>query len=221
MPQSLLAVIFDHDGTLVDSEPVHHRCWQEAIAPFGAQFALHDYVTHLTGIPSTSSAQWIVDRFNLPIEAQALYAQKQKNVDKFLRTEAFPLMPYAEELVRFCFERGLKLAVASGAGKQEITHSLSAHGLDRWIEVVASKNDVANNKPAPDVYLLALGHLGINAAQAIAIEDSNAGEASALAASLTCVRLRPSRAHEQVIGVQSLKDAQNWLEQHLNNHSHN
>ncbi|HEY6530361.1 MAG TPA: HAD family phosphatase [Cellvibrionaceae bacterium] len=217
MPKPLLAVIFDHDGTLVDSEPVHHRCWQEAIAPYGAHFALHDYVTHLTGIPSASSAQWIIDRFNLPIDAQALYAQKQKHVDTFLRSDAFPLMPNAEELVRFCFEHGLKLAVASGAGKKEITHSLSAHGLDRWIDVVASKNDVASNKPAPDVYLLALQRLGINAAHAIAVEDSNAGEASALAAALTCVRLRPSRAHEQVIGVQSLKDAQNWLERHLNN----
>lgn len=211
MPHSLKAVIFDHDGTLVNSEPVHHACWLKAIAVYNAEFSLQEYVTHLTGIPSSSSAQWIIERFNLPIEPAALYARKQAHVDEYLKTNAFPLMPHAEDLVRFCFEAGLKLAVASGAGAQEIHRSLNAHGLDRWIQVVASKNDVARNKPAPDVYQLALQRLGVAAAQAIAVEDSDVGQASALAAALTCLRLHPSAEHPQVVGVTSLHEVGNWL----------
>ncbi len=211
MPSALCAVIFDHDGTLVNSEPVHHACWLKAIAPYGVAFSLEDYVAQLTGIPSLSSAQWIIDRFNLPIDAKSLYAQKQAQVDEYLRSEAFPLMPHAREVVQFCHAAGLKLAVASGAGAKEINRSLAAHGLDQWITVVASKDDVARNKPAPDVYQLALRALGVEPTQAIAVEDSNVGQASALAAALTCLRLHPSAPHPQVVGVQSLADVQNWL----------
>lgn len=211
MPQLLKAVIFDHDGTLVNSEPVHHACWLKAIDQYDAHFSLQEYVTHLTGIPSSSSAQWIIERFNLPITPAALYARKQAHVDEYLTSNAFPLMPHAEELVRFCFEAGLKLAVASGAGAQEIHRSLNAHGLDRWIKQVASKDDVARNKPAPDVYLLALQQLGEDAAQCLAIEDSNVGQAAALAANLRCLRLHPGEPHPQVVGISSLQAAHHWL----------
>ena len=215
MPQPLNAVIFDHDGTLVNSEPVHHACWLKAIEVYGAHFSLQDYVTHLTGIPSSSSAQWIIERFNLPTTPAELYACKQRHVDEYLTTQAFPLMPHAEELVRFCFEAGLKLAVASGAGAQEIHRSLNAHGLDRWIKTVASKDQVARNKPAPDVYCLAMEQLGVMAAQSVAIEESNVGQAAALAADLTCLRLHPAAAHAQVVGIHSLHEAQLWLQERM------
>ena len=215
MTHPLLAVIFDHDGTLVDSEPVHHRCWQMALEPFGASFSLEDYVTHLAGIPSLSSAKWMIERFHLSIEPATLYGKKQAYIDEFLKTDAFPLMPQAEELVRFCHQHGLKLAVASGSGQKEIHRSLSAHGLDRWITIVASKNDVSRNKPAPDVYHLALKHLGVSAAQSVAIEDSTAGETAALAADILCLRLHGTRPHHRVVPIHSLLDAQNWLRNKL------
>lgn len=215
MPHPLKAVIFDHDGTLVNSEPVHHACWLKAIDIYGVEFSLQDYVTHLTGIPSSSSAQWIINRFNLPTEPAALYACKQAHVDDYLKANAFPLMPHAKALVRYCFEAGLKLAVASGAGAQEIHRSLNAHGLNRWIPVVASKNDVARNKPAPDVYLLAIDKLGEDASGCIAIEDSEVGQAAALAANLQCLRLHLRRPHPQVVGINSLADAQAWLQGHI------
>lgn len=215
MTHPLLAVIFDHDGTLVDSEPVHHRCWQQALEPYGANFSLADYVTHLAGIPSLSSAQWMIERFDLPTSPATLYEHKQAYIDDFLKTSAFALMPHAEELVRFCHQHGLKLAVASGSGHTEIHRSLSAHGLDRWITIVASKNDVTRNKPAPDVYHLALQRLGVSAAHAVAIEDSTAGETAALAADILCLRLHSTRPHHQVVPIGSLADAQHWLKTKL------
>jgi beta-phosphoglucomutase-like phosphatase (HAD superfamily) len=186
------------------------------LAPFKAEFSLEDYTRHLTGIPSTSSAQWIIDRFALPTEAASLYAQKQAHVDEYLASHAFPLMPYAAELVRYCFEAGLKLAVASGAGRAEIQRSLEAHGLQQWISVVASKDDVPRNKPAPDVYLLALKQLDERAAHSIAIEDSNVGQASALAAGLTCLRLHPGGPQSNIVAIESLADVQVWLEARIN-----
>jgi HAD superfamily hydrolase (TIGR01509 family) len=211
MKHPLIAVIFDHDGTLVDSEPVHHRCWQQALEPFKTSFPLQDYVTHLAGIPSLNSAQWMIERFDLPTDPATLYGTKQAYIDAFLTTDAFPLMPHAEELVRFCHERNLRLAVASGSGHKEIHRSLSAHGLNRWISIVASKNDVTHNKPAPDVYHLALQRLGVSAEQTVAIEDSTAGETAALAADLWCLRLHSTRPHLQVVPIHTLKDAMDWV----------
>jgi HAD superfamily hydrolase (TIGR01509 family) len=214
MPNALNAILFDHDGTLVDSEPVHYHCWQEILAPWGASFSLEHYNQQLNGMPSLQSARWIVNFCQLPISPAELYSLKQARVDAYLVQQPFPLMPGAYELVAFCADKGLKLAVASGAGRHEIQRSLHAHGLDRFIRHIASKDDVVNNKPAPDVYRLAMEKLAETPAHCWAVEDSTSGQQAALAAGVTCLRLGTAAPVAGLVLCQDLQHVQETIAQH-------
>lgn len=182
------AVIFDHDGTLVDSEPVHLFCWREVLKPLNASLSQEDYSLNLTGMPSIYSAAWLVDKFNLDIAPDALLSEKQKLLREFLTSEPFPLMPEVEPLLRYLNGLGLPLAVATGASRHEVKSSLEKHQLTDYFAAVVSKEDVINNKPAPDVYHLAAQKLGIAAEFCIAVEDSDNGEQAARSAGIRCLR---------------------------------
>ncbi|MCR6651637.1 MAG: HAD family phosphatase [Cellvibrionaceae bacterium] len=182
------AVIFDHDGTLVDSEPVHLSCWREVLKPHRATLSQEDYQRNLTGMPSSYSAAWLVDKFNLDTAPDALLSEKQKLLRELLTNEPFPLMPEVEPLLKYLRGLGLPLAVATGASRDEVASSLDKHGLKNYFATVISKEDVANNKPAPDVYQLAAQKLGIATDRCVAVEDSDNGEQAARAAGMRCLR---------------------------------
>lgn len=188
------AVIFDHDGTLVDSEPVHRSCWQKALDPFGAHLSQEQYSEHLSGIPSIRSAQWLITQFNLDYAAADLLHSKQRYLQQYLLEQACPLMKNARTLLEQLEAQNMPLAIASGAGSGEVQRTLQFHRLGHFFPVVVTKDDVTHNKPAPDVYLAAAERLQVSAEQCLAIEDSDSGQASALAAGMRCIRLdTPSR----------------------------
>lgn len=196
------AVIFDHDGTLVDSEPHHLAAWQELLAPYNATLSTEEYQRHLSGRPSLASAQWLTERFDLPLAAEALFQQKHRALCAWLEHQAYPLMPGALPLLQALLETGTPLAVASGASSSEVQSSLERHNLHPFFPVVVTRDQVTHNKPAPDVYLLAAQQLGIAPEDCLAIEDSDSGQRAALAAGMSCLRLdthteldAPSRSH--------------------------
>lgn len=188
------AVIFDHDGTLVDSEPVHLRCWQQVLAPYEKSLSAHQYTHHLSGIPSISSATWLVSEFELNASPEKLLFAKQAYFNRYLEAQACPLIADAKALLAQLLQREMLMAIASGAGKAEVERSLQYHQLGRYFRATVTKDDVPHNKPAPDVYLLAATKLEVSPHRCLAIEDSDSGQSSALAAGMQCLRLdTPSR----------------------------
>lgn len=213
--QSIKAVIFDHDGTLVDSEPVHWRCWTEVLRPLGPTLSQEDYKRNLSGMPSAVSAAWLADKFNLDVNPDALLAAKQKLLRAFLTNQAFPLMPGVARLLDDLARRRIPMAVASGADRVEVHRSLAYHGLTSHFTAVATQNDVTHNKPAPDVYLHAARALGTAPEHCIAIEDSDNGEQSALAARIFCLRLRPGEADPAAAGFADFDAIHAWIDRSL------
>jgi HAD superfamily hydrolase (TIGR01509 family) len=201
------AVIFDHDGTLVDSEPVHLACWQRTLEPYGKSLAAHQYTQHLSGFPSINSARWLIEQFQLDIEASALLAIKQAHLNHYLAAQACPIMADIPSLLEYLWQRKIPMAIASGASKSEVTRSLKFHSLEHYFRATVTNEDVTANKPAPDVYLLAAQLIGAEASQCIAIEDSDSGQTSALRAGMTCIRLNtPSElpAHPSCYTIPSI-----------------
>jgi len=109
------AIIFDHDGTLVDSEPVHHLLWQKTLEPFGVNLPLHIYKTQLSGRPTIRSAQWLVSTHKLDIDAANICETKLNAVKNYLIDNHFPLMDGVKALLSWLNQHPYKLAVASGA----------------------------------------------------------------------------------------------------------
>lgn len=183
------AIIFDHDGTLVNSEPVHLARWQSLLDPYGAQLTTEEYHRFLSGRPSLASAEWLVNRFALPVEPDVLFQQKHRAMCAWLSQQACPLMDGARTLLEHLQAAGVPLALASGASQAEVQASLKYHQLQNFFPVVTTREQVTHNKPAPDVYLLAAGGLGLAPEQCLAIEDSDSGQLAAQAAGMVCLRL--------------------------------
>lgn len=212
--QPIKAIIFDHDGTLVDSEPVHLKCWQEVLEAFQQHLSLEDYRTHLTGMPSKYSATWLANKFNLDVDPDALLQAKQKILKALLTESAFPLMPDVTALLNYLQTQAIPLAIATGASRYEIDRSLKFHDLSHYFQSVVSKEEVLHNKPAPDVYLKAAEELGIEPQYCLAIEDSDNGERSALAAGMPCIRFyaRPQEKPFPSNGFLSYRQLHTWLD---------
>lgn len=181
------AVLFDHDGTLVDSEARHCSLWQALLTRYGVALSVTEYAAAYAGMPTARTAELLVQRYALPIAPAALAAEKFARQFEYLRQHAYPLMPGAAAVLDELRGRGLRLAVVTGAPRASVTASLQAHALAAYFEVIVSGDEVAHNKPAPDGYQLALQRLQLPAADAVAVEDSAQGLAAAIGAGLRCL----------------------------------
>ena len=212
----LQGVIFDHDGTLVDSERKHYQLWVQLLAEYGIDFPEEEYKAHLAGVPTHFNAEYLVANYPLPLSADALFAKRELLTREAFGKEACPLIPGAQAFVEWVSEQSLKMAIATGAAPLEVQPTLTQHGFGVHFPIVATRDDVANAKPAPDVYLHALQLMQLNADACIAIEDSPTGLRSALAAGLPCIVVRNDYSRGLDFSgatavVDSMQAAQQWL----------
>lgn len=178
------AVIFDLDGTLIDSEPIHMASWNQILKPFGVTYSFEAYKS-CVGIGDFEFASATVRQHRLAADPQqlvqlkiALYRDLVRNVD---------LREGVAELLVALQEKGVKLAVASSESSAVIREILGNKGIDRYFSAVIGSDRVRRKKPDPECYLLAMEELNVTAAEALAIEDSTAGVQAACNAKIPVI----------------------------------
>ncbi len=189
------AILFDFDGVLVDSEPVHFECWQEILRTFGMHLDWETYRTHGIGVSDRDLMALICQQAGRPLEVDRLLAEyprkKELFRDRMLQRQAFP----TGVLELFPQLQAYQLAVVTSSGQSEVEPILREAGIHDFFRAVVYGGDVKKLKPAPDPYLLAVKKLGVR--RALVVEDSDAGEASARAAGLDVLRVEsPSEMPE-------------------------
>jgi HAD superfamily hydrolase (TIGR01509 family) len=194
----LRAVFFDHDGTLVDSEPIHLALWNAVLEKYRVRLGEPHYRAHYAGMPVRANAEDIVARFSLAVDPLALMAEKNAVTLGYLSRNAFPLMPGVRDAISAFSVLGLRLAVVSATSADRVRATLRAHALEPFFCLAVSSDDVARGKPAPDCYLFALARLGLRAGECIAIEDTEHGLQAALRAGIECIAVptEMSRQHD-------------------------
>lgn len=190
-------IIFDHDGTLVESEHEHYKIWRNIVHEFGHELSEEVYIANYSGVPTVQNAEMLIEMFKLPLSVEALCERKKQDMAHFLTHGHFAPMPFAPEILPLCTQHGLKLAIASGAKRAEIDHSRACHGYDEYCQVFVTYEDVENSKPAPDAYELAASQLGLEISECIAVEDSNSGVTSAKAAGMYCIAIPNAYSSKQ------------------------
>jgi beta-phosphoglucomutase len=182
------AILFDFDGVLVDSEPVHFECWQEILQTFDMHLDWETYRTHGIGVPDRDFMSMVCQHAGRPLEVDRLLAEyprkKELFLSRMLERQSFPagvlnLLPQLHDY---------QLAVVTSSGQSEVEPILRDAGIHGFFHTVVYGGDVKKLKPAPDPYLLAVQKLGVQTA--LVVEDSDAGEASARAAGLDVLRVR-------------------------------
>ncbi len=181
------AILFDFDGVLVDSEPVHFACWREVLTPLGVDLGWDMYAASCIGVADRE----MIHKFalNLGLDFDRLWAQYPRKKDLFRsRNEAeISFLPETLAVVREVAAKH-KVAVVSSSARVEVEPVLVRGGIRECFTALVCGSEVPKLKPAPDPYLRAAELLGSQ--RALVIEDSDAGEQSGRAAGFDVLRLR-------------------------------
>ena len=193
MPKAVQAVVFDFDGVLADSEPLHLRAYQEVLAEVQISVNQDEYYQRYLGFDDVGAfaaigndhGQHWTDR-----QIAALVERKTVIFDEMLTTVDVMFPAAAACIARLA--PVLPLGIASGALKHEIEAILRRAGLERQFLFIVAAGDTPASKPAPDPYRKAAELHGVPASACVAIEDSRWGIESAKAAGLRCVGITTS-----------------------------
>jgi HAD superfamily hydrolase (TIGR01509 family) len=167
------AVIFDCDGTLVDSMPAHFEAWCEALALYGAGGIFkEDVFFAMGGRPTRDIVVELNDEYGLHLDPVAVAFAKREAYLK--RLEAVTLI---DEVAAFAESlRGkIPMAIASGGSRMVVEKTLRIVGVSDWFDEVVTADDVTEGKPAPDVFLKASHLLGVVPSKCLALDDAPAG----------------------------------------------
>ncbi|GAB2825195.1 HAD family hydrolase [Streptomyces daliensis] len=182
----LPAVIFDLDGTLVDSEPNYYEAGRRVLARHGVNgFTWEDH-TRFIGIGTRETLATLREEHGIDAPVDTLLAEKNHAYLELARagTEVFPGM---RELVGLLHTAGHPMAVASGSSRAAIEAVLAGTGLDALLTVHVSAEEVGRGKPEPDVFLEAARRLGARPADCVTLEDAPPGAEAARRAGMRCV----------------------------------
>ncbi|MFH8493090.1 HAD family hydrolase [Streptomyces coeruleorubidus] len=183
-----ISVIFDLDGTLVDSEPNYYEAGRQTLAEHGVpDFDWTDHERYVGISTQETVADWI-ERYGLRASVEELFTAKNRRYLELARssTRAYPEMRNFVELLA---AEGVPMAVASGSSLEAIEAVLTGTGLDAHLRTVVSADEVPHGKPAPDVFLEAARRLGADPAACVVLEDAAPGAAAAHAAGMRCIAL--------------------------------
>ncbi len=174
------AILFDFDGVLLDTEPVHWACWAEELAGLGITLTWDFYQRNCIGIDDRDMLRMIASQSDPPRDWRELFALYPAKKELFRARMAQPPFDPALPALLASLHQHYRLAVVSSSSCAEIDPLLVAGGLRAHFDTVVGGEQVEHHKPAPEPYLLAVTRLGVT--QALVLEDSAAGIASARAA---------------------------------------
>jgi HAD superfamily hydrolase (TIGR01509 family) len=181
----LVAVVFDMDGLLLDSERPLVEAWTEAARELDCSFA-PELLLRVLGRPGAEG----VALFRAALGSDFPYDQARARVRSLLsarQAQGFAVKPGARQLLACLHARQVPCAVASSAQRKQLEARLIQAGLYPHFEAFAGGDEVAHGKPAPDVFLLAAERLGVNPSACLVFEDSEHGARGAVAAGMQVV----------------------------------
>ena len=210
------AVIFDFDGVIVDTEPLHYKAFQEVLEPLGIGFPWQEYVDTYMGFDDRDA---FLEAFRVhgkdldDRRLTQLVASKSKVFLDIIRN-GVRAYPGTVSLITSLNASGLPLAISSGALRSDILPILTILGITRCFLHVISADDVRKSKPDPESYLLAYQRLKETHPlllsmpnRCLAIEDTPAGIRSAKGAGLSVLAVTNSYSEEQLTEADYLTDS--------------
>jgi HAD superfamily hydrolase (TIGR01509 family) len=201
-PSLLKAVIFDMDGVLIDSEPVHVKAEMKTFASHGVHMTVEALQANM-GRGMREFFTELIRTHGLKICVDDLIQEHKKTLAT-LYCEEVTVMPGAMDLIASCRNEALTLAVASSTDRDLILKILGKLKMLPIFDVIVSGQEVAKYKPNPDIFLETVRQLEVLAEECVIIEDSSAGVNAAKAASVPCIGFRSPNSSSQDLGAANL-----------------
>lgn len=192
-------LIFDFDGTIADTMPLHYRAWQVLCRQHGFAFS-EEQLYALGGVPSRDILRQINHEQGLSLDPLQVAREKEEAYLALL--DEVRIIPEVVAIVRSNHGR-LPMAVASGGTRKVIQRVLAHLHLRDYFHAVVTSEDVAAQKPAPDIFLEAARQLGVPPAHCLAYEDTDIGLAAIRAAGMAWVDVRTLRGDAVPLAARS------------------
>ena len=216
----LKAVIFDFDGVIADTEPVHMRAFQLTLGEKGISLTREDYYAkYLAYDDNTLFKTVLEDREHTHDEVliRDLMDKKSDHYEALIKGN-IEILPGALDFIKSLAEK-YSLAIGSGALRGEILHILRFAGIDDYFDVIVSAEDVQKCKPAPDVFIEVLNRLNskrsgsetIFPSECLVVEDSISGVKAAISAGMKCLAVTNSYSAQELAGAHLVRDHLNEL----------
>jgi HAD superfamily hydrolase (TIGR01509 family) len=176
-------VIFDMDGVIIDSEPLHHQAERSLLLKYGVE--LSDETMHsFTGKDATQLLNGFIKTYRLPVEFNAFYIEHRENLERVFRNSKIPVTD-AFLWIKALDHQKIPIGLASSSHRTLIDLVLERLNWKKYFQVIIGGNEIERGKPCPDIYLRAASKLGLRPEQCIAVEDSKNGVLSAVEAGCT------------------------------------
>jgi haloacid dehalogenase superfamily, subfamily IA, variant 3 with third motif having DD or ED/haloacid dehalogenase superfamily, subfamily IA, variant 1 with third motif having Dx(3-4)D or Dx(3-4)E len=199
----LKAVIFDMDGVIIDSEPLHAKAAVITAKKFGIQVTIA-YCYQFIGSTTSYLFETLIKDKNVELTVEELLEAYEQVKLQLIKEDGYPPLPGVIDLIKDLYKHGITLAIASSSTLNEIKSVTKSLGITKYFDKLISGTSVPNSKPSPDVFLLALKELGMNARDCIIIEDSMNGVIAADAASIACIGLLNPNSGKQDLSKASV-----------------
>ncbi len=187
------ALLFDCDGTIVDSMPLHYDAWCATLGEYGCPFP-EDLFYAWGGVPIVEIVERLAERHGIEMPAEEVAHRKES---RFISSLPF-VKPIPEVIEHIHSQHGhVKLAVVSGGGRNTVVSSLRPLGLLEKFDTLVCAEDYQRSKPDPEPYLMAAERLGVRPEDCLVFEDTEIGIKAAEAAGMQWVRVPPPSARRR------------------------
>lgn len=180
------AVIFDMDGTLIDSQPIWYQVSTDFFQKNGFPVTMDDMIK-LTGSPVAKLVDYVLQAHGQKDKARVQLVTELMDYAVFEILAAKPLLPNVKDVLAQLKQQGIKIAVASVSPRNMLQGIVDSCGIAEYFDYLASAEELDYNKPHPAVYLHAAQQLDVSVAECFAVEDSVLGMISGKAASMKTV----------------------------------
>ncbi len=200
----LQTVIFDMDGVIVDTEPVHNYAYYQHFKELGIEVSAEMFAT-FTGNSTKNVFQKIKEHFGVTEDIPTLVEKKRSLFNDAFDTKAdLFLLEGVEDLIKQLHQNGIQLILASSSSKVTINRVFNRFKLDTYFSHIVSGEDFPQSKPNPDIFLEAVRLSKSNKENCIVIEDSTNGIKAAHAAGVFCVGYRSVNSKKQDYSLANL-----------------
>jgi len=186
VPESVKGLVFDCDGTIADTMPLHYQAWLQALTPHGVEFP-EALFYEFGGIPTDKIIEILNERHGhaMPVQETAHYKEA---LFEALIPQITPIEPIVKVVREF--HGRLPMAVATGGYRKICEKTLRSMKLLQYFDAMVCKEDVVHGKPAPDTFLEAARRIGVDPGQCMAFEDAVMGIQSAQSAGMLVFDVR-------------------------------
>jgi len=189
------AVIFDMDGVIVDSEPIHIEAEKQTLLKHGVKITTEELRTY-TGTTAEFEFNDLIRKYRLKTTAKTLFDEKEVIMFRLLEERTKPTKGVID-LIKILKQQGFKLGIATSGHRKLAHYYLNRLGIESLFDTVVCAEDITRSKPDPEIFLKAAQKLGIEPAKCVVIEDAKLGTAAAIKAGMKCIGYRNPNSGNQ------------------------